>query len=70
MLRKCCSGFLIFVGLAVAQPVAADAGTTFNITPDGVAIGGWDTVAYFTQNRAVEGSLQDGVHQVAVGEVG
>ena len=30
--------------------------TTFNVTPDGVAIGGWDTVAYFTQNRAVEGS--------------
>ena len=33
----------------------AHAGSVVNVTPEGVAIGGYDTVAYFTQGEAVEG---------------
>ncbi len=47
---------LAVIVLVLAGRAAADTATTFNATPDGIAIGGWDTVAYFTENRAVEGS--------------
>ena len=33
----------------------AHADSSVNVTPDGVAIGGYDTVAYFTQGEAVQG---------------
>ncbi len=48
----------IVAGLSLAAAGdAAQAGmqTAVNVTPGGVAIGGWDTVAYFTGDRAVEG---------------
>jgi len=41
--------------LAAGQAAAAGMETTVNITPDGIAIGGWDTVAYFTEDSAVTG---------------
>ena len=48
----------IFLFLAASPQAETTTGTSFNVTPDGVAIGGWDTVAYFTENRAVEGSRE------------
>jgi len=54
-----------FVGtvLAVLLALAASrvyAGTTINTngSPDGVAIGGFDTVAFFKQGKAVKGSAE------------
>lgn len=41
--------------LAAAGAVHAGMETEVNVTPEGVAIGGWDTVAYFAQGRATEG---------------
>ena len=44
------------VALAAAgQAAAAGMETTVNVTPDGIAIDGWDTVAYFTEDGAVRG---------------
>ncbi len=54
MISRLFAILLVTVGLSVAT--VAQAETAVNVTPDGVAIGGWDTVAYFTENRAVEGS--------------
>ena len=55
------AALFVAIGFTVAAAGSHAEGTmetTYNITPDGVAIGGWDTVAYFTQDRAVEGSLE------------
>lgn len=41
--------------MSAAAAQWAHAGSTVNVTPDGVAIGGYDTVAYFTQGEAVLG---------------
>ena len=40
---------------AAGQVAAAGMETTVNVTSDGIAIGGWDTVAYFTEESAVRG---------------
>ncbi|MBC6439786.1 MAG: YHS domain-containing protein [Rhodospirillales bacterium] len=58
MTRKILLAVLVAFGFGVAAggTAHANAGTAVNITPDGIAIGGWDTVAYFTENRAVAGS--------------
>ena len=47
---------LLVFGLAASGHVQAEPETTVNITPQGVAISGFDTVAYFTEDRAVMGS--------------
>lgn len=56
--RKTLSAVLVVFSLAVGGHVQAEMQTSVNITPEGVAIGGWDTVAYFTENRAVMGSAE------------
>ena len=55
MLRRFLTAASLAAGLAFAGAASAGTDTTVNVTPDGVAIGGWDTVAYFTQDRAVRG---------------
>src|SRR3954447_4782022 len=45
---------LTLAGLLVASPVIA--GETINKDADGIAIRGYDTVAYFTDGRPVKGS--------------
>ena len=57
-IRKILSSILVVFCLVVADRADADIQTTVNVTPDGIAIGGWDTVAYFTENRAVTGSSE------------
>lgn len=54
MLRKLVAATFVVLGVSMAT-ANAHAETSVNVTPDGVAIGGWDTVAYFTENRAVAG---------------
>ncbi len=59
MIRKIFAAILLTVGIAFSATGAHASGathTTVNVTPDGIAIGGWDTVAYFTENMAVAGS--------------
>jgi YHS domain-containing protein len=46
---------IVAIGFSISS-AAVQAQTAINTTPDGIAIGGWDTVAYFTENRAAEGS--------------
>ena len=61
MKRRIIAALFVAIGFTVAAAGSHAEGameTTYNITPDGVAIGGWDTVAYFTQDRAVEGSSE------------
>lgn len=55
MLRKLIAVTFVAVGFSITA-AGAHAETSVNVTPDGVAIGGWDTVAYFTENRAIEGN--------------
>ena len=51
----CLSGlFLVFTVLFFHSP--ARAVTPISTDPQGVAIGGYDTVAYFTQGKPVKGS--------------
>lgn len=51
-------GFLLLV-LSLSVPATAEnLKTPVNTTVFGIAIKGYDTVAYHTQNRAVKGSLQ------------
>lgn len=50
----------LLVAACLAMGLQTAAGTTpaataVNVTPDGVAIGGFDPVAYFSEGRAVEG---------------
>lgn len=46
---------LLVMGLSALATHLARADGGYNVTPDGVAIGGFDTVAYFTDGEAVEG---------------
>lgn len=49
---------MVMLAVMVASALVthlAHAETNVNVTPDGVAIGGYDTVAYFTQGEAVMG---------------
>jgi len=57
MMRKLVFAVAVVLGFGLGATAShAGAGdTTWNVTPDGVAIGGWDTVAYFTESRAVPG---------------
>ena len=52
------SAILVVLFAVAADRADADTQTTFNATPNGIAISGWDTVAYFTENRAVAGSSE------------
>lgn len=47
---------LAAAAIALAPPAAAFEASVVNTTPDGIAIAGFDPVAYFTQGRAVAGS--------------
>ena len=57
-IRKILSAILAVLFVVAADRADADMQTIVNVTPDGIAIGGWDTVAYFTDNRAVAGSSE------------
>lgn len=46
---------LLVMGLSALVISVAHADGAYNVTPDGIAIDGFDTVAYFTQDEAVEG---------------
>ena len=47
---------LLAVGLLLGQPAAAGQQPTYTGTPGGLAVSGYDAVAYFTDGRPVEGS--------------
>ena len=47
---------LLAVGLLLGQPAAADQQPIYTGTPAGLAVSGYDAVAYFTDGRPVEGS--------------
>jgi YHS domain-containing protein len=51
-----CWGVLCLVLTEVCSPSLVWAETQINIDSRGVAIGGYDPVAYFTQGKAVKGS--------------
>ena len=52
---RCFIGAFVIVGLVIPS-FAGDAQKMVATGPDGVAIKGYDTVAYFTENQAVKGS--------------
>ena len=52
----CGAGFaLLLLAFALASPAAADSDRIINKDSEDVAIRGYDTVAYFTEGRAVQG---------------
>jgi hypothetical protein len=57
--RQFLGAALALPALAIAGPAAAGASPVF--APGGLALGGTDPVAYFTEGRAVEGSRGHGV---------
>lgn len=50
--------FLLGLALPVAPAVAAEPAPPVHATVQGIAIGGYDTVAYFTEGRPVLGSAE------------
>lgn len=52
-MRRLVVAFVVLVSVLAVH--SAYAGSTVNVTPDGVAIGGYDTVAYFTEGEAIPG---------------
>ena len=50
--------FLLFVGAALALPVFAQSKTLLNLDKSGVAIQGYDPVAFFTDSKPVKGTTQ------------
>jgi YHS domain-containing protein len=47
---------LCLLGVVLALPVLAQSSAALNLNGDGVAIKGYDPVAYFTMNKPVKGS--------------
>ncbi len=50
--------FLIYLGPLIAFAVLAPAAEVVNIDKNGVALQGYDPVAYFTDGKPVKGSPQ------------